>query len=529
MKNNIVIATVSMVSIFFIIQLVDLNADYNSMNWTIQHDEKLMVPDARAFYMGGDQSINDYNYPFSAMFGVAGPKLHELGFRIFGLNNYGLRFFFVVLAAIGTLLLCLVIVQLVPSWAGVALVMFQLFNYKYFVLTRYAILENILCTSLFFILFLYVAHKTYLLKRIIAFSFAAGAAVFIKPLFPFYIIMLILAIIVTEKTYDNHKILKIVRSCLSFAAGLIFFGGVQLIILATIGIGNQYFSNILRAYYQVSGQELFVKQVGTYFTYPPTGLKMVVPVLYEHITSWYVEDKDYIDNIGFNINRISVDNIHICIICAIIILALLAFLIMRKRASKPTMAIGLFLLANIIFAAYTHFYIKRAVPFIPITFLFIISLIRDWLRGIGTVKLRAAIGTLIMCSLAFIFYARISEQYHLLRELGEPLRSFNNAKNARELDAIVPEGQSVYMHCHAFRFLWQSHRRLISGDDHIVINQVILNKAVGEHGKYIVLTDRGDPFGINKGFQLKRLKDFSTNCADSGVEGLMQLYEIQYL
>jgi hypothetical protein len=529
MKKNIVIATAGIVSIFFIIQLVDLNADYDSMNWTIQHDEKLTVPDARAFYMGGDQSINDYNYPFSAMFGVAGAKLHELGFRIFGLNNYGLRFFYVVLTAIGTLLLCLIIVQLVPSWAGVALVMFQLFNYKYFILTRYAILENILCAFLFLILFMHIAYRTYLLKRIIAFSFAAGAAVFIKPLFPFYVFMLILSIIVTENIYDSHKILKIVRSCLSFAAGLILFGGIQLIILAAIGISNQYFSNILRAYYQVSGQELFVRQVGTYFTYPPTGLKMVVPVLYEHITSWYVEDKQYIDNIGFNVNWISVDSIHICIICAVIIIALLAFLIMRKRASKPTMAIGLFLLANIIFAAYTHFYIKRAVPFIPIAFLFIISLIRDWLRGIGTVKLRAAIGTLLMCSIVFMLCARIVGQYYFLADLADPLRSFSSAQNARELDAIVPEGQSVYMHCYAFRFLWQSHRRLISGDDHIVINQVMLDKAVGEHGKYIVLTDRGGPFGINRGFQLKRLKDFSTNCADSGVEEFMELYEIQYL
>jgi 4-amino-4-deoxy-L-arabinose transferase-like glycosyltransferase len=529
MKKNIVITTVSMVAIFFIIQLVDLNADYDSMNWTIQHDEKLMAPDARAFYMGGDQSINDYNYPFSAMFGIAGPKLHELGFRIFGLNNYGLRFFYILLAAIGTLLLCLAIVQLVPSWAGVALVIFQLFNYKYFILTRYAILENILCAFLFLILFLHIAYKTYLLKRIIALSFAAGAAVIIKPLFPFYIFTLILAIIVTEKIYDNHKIIKIIRACLSFAAGLILFGGVQLIILAIIGISNQYFSNILRAFYQVSGQELFVRQVGSNWTYPPTGLKMVLPVFYEHITSWYVEDKEYIVNVGFDVNRISVDSINISIICTIIISALLAFLIIRKRASKPTMAMGLFLLGNIIFAAYTHFYIKRALPFMPITFLFLISLIRDWLHGIGTVKLRVAIGTLVIGSVVFLLCARIMGQYYFLADLADPLRSFNNAQNARELDAIVPEGQRVYMHCYAFRFLWQSHRRLISGDDIIVTNQVILDKAVGEHGKYIVLTDRGDPFGINKGFQLKRLKDFSTNCADSGVEELMELYEIQYL
>jgi hypothetical protein len=550
MKNKIVIATVGMVSVFVIFQLVDLNADYNSMHWTIQHDEKLTVPDARAFYIGGDQSINDYNYPFSAMFGIVGPKLHELGFRIFGLNNYGLRFFYAVVAGIGTLLLCLVIVRIVPSWAGVALVMFQLFNYKYFILTRCAILENILCAFLFFILFLYIAHTAYLLNHILVLSFISGALIFTKPLFPFYGFMLIIAIVITESVIESNKvikirIMKIVSTGLSFAAGLIFFGAVQLIMLANIGIGNQYFSNILRAYYEVSGQESLAKQVGAYWTYPPTGLKMVVPVFYEQITSWYVTDKQYMDNVGFNVNNVPADSIIISSICTIIISASLAFLIIRKRASKPTIAMGLFLFVNIVFAAYTHFYIKRALPFMPIAFLFMVLLIKDLSRCIETAVVKAVIKRLAVCLLfifsgrvikrlavcllLFMLCARIKSHYYFLTEGNEPLRSFSNARNSRELDALVPEGQSIYMHCYGSRFLWQSQRRLISGDDHIVINQVILDKAVGEHAKYIVLTDRGGPIRVDKGYKLKGLKDFHTNAADSGGPELLQLFEIQYV
>ena len=93
-----------LIALFLAAQLIDLRAEYYSPfstpspqgtdNWALNHDEKLIIPDARFFHLkkGGQISIKDYKpYPASAAFGLVGPLLSALGLRLFGFNNFGLR------------------------------------------------------------------------------------------------------------------------------------------------------------------------------------------------------------------------------------------------------------------------------------------------------------------------------------------------------------------------------------------------------------------------------------------------------
>jgi len=65
-------AVLLIVFFFTVLQLITLHDEYFTFGWTIQHDEKLIIPDARAFYLSGDQRLDDYFEPVSAGFGILG-------------------------------------------------------------------------------------------------------------------------------------------------------------------------------------------------------------------------------------------------------------------------------------------------------------------------------------------------------------------------------------------------------------------------------------------------------------------------
>ncbi|UCG81693.1 MAG: hypothetical protein JSV60_05300, partial [Desulfobacterales bacterium] len=157
------ISVFCLLCLFALLVFAGLDAEYDSMGWTVQHDEKLVVPDARSFYLGGDQKLEDYREPVSACFGILGPYLTSIGFRLFGMNNYGLRLVFTVVSVTSMALLALSILNLHPSWLGVLFCATNLLNYRYFILTHFALLEDFLVFSLCGVMWLYVCRPKTLL------------------------------------------------------------------------------------------------------------------------------------------------------------------------------------------------------------------------------------------------------------------------------------------------------------------------------------------------------------------------------
>ncbi|MEQ8192438.1 MAG: hypothetical protein ABRQ39_31015, partial [Candidatus Eremiobacterota bacterium] len=127
-----------LVFIITCLQLLDSRAEYpfflerHIERWYIHHDEKLIIPDARYFYLVGseDININDYKpYPVSAAFGIAGPALTALGFNLFGMNNTGLRFFFIIISGITSCFCILSILKVAPGRVGFFFSIIYLLNY----------------------------------------------------------------------------------------------------------------------------------------------------------------------------------------------------------------------------------------------------------------------------------------------------------------------------------------------------------------------------------------------------------------
>jgi hypothetical protein len=137
-------------------------------------------------------------------------------------------------------------------------------------------------------------------------------------------------------------------------------------------------------------------------------------------------------------------------------------------------------------------YIKRAVVFFPITLLFFASLYRDTLMCFASHSKK-----IVIHSVALVFviiswgYRTISAAEFLFR-----MPNFGISRgvehNSRQLDKDVPQHATIYAHSYGFRFFWQTRHRLISADDQLMNNQMIIEKALKEGGQFVLLARRGD-------------------------------------
>jgi hypothetical protein len=160
--------------------------------------------------------------------------------------------------------------------------------------------------------------------------------------------------------------------------------------------------------------------------------------------------------------------------------------------------------------------------------------------GCGTQGTRGAIflhRVALWCAVVFLTYSVVLQGAYILL-IGGEMRSHGVEKNSRYLEELVPESDTVYMQCYGFRFFWQARRRIISGDDQIMDNQMVLAKAIEEKGRFVLLYKR---IGAFKKYYKKdidpdhleysharRIGRFSSNINESGNPYVYVLFEMTY-
>lgn len=513
-------------TLFALLEFGSLNAEYDSMGWTIQHDEKLVVPDARAFYLGEGQKLSDYHEPISASFGILGPYLTSLGFQLFGLNNYGLRFIFTVVSVASVALLALSILRLHPSWLGVLFCLVNILNYRYFVLAHYALPEDILMLSLCGIAWLYIFRPKTLLASLNPLAFFGGALFPFKQIFPVYYLLLLGCIAVVERI-PRRGLAKFF--CWSLV-GLILVGSLQLAVLHHMGLASVFVHKIGKALHLFTGgsSEGLSLQI-----YPrPPGLVGIVPRFGQLFVLWYVPY--YVHQlIWFGWNPLNAWQATTAILVFLALLGTSLWLLHKKKLANRTLALGMFLVGMLLFLSPMFFYIKRALPVFPIAFLFLASLWRDLLQGIsGTSMAKLLNRGAVWCIGVFILYY-VMWQGGYIWATGSQIRTHGVERNSRDLERVVPEKAAVYMHCYGLRFFWQTRRRIISGDDQIMNNEIILTKAVREKAKFVLLSERGGNIGEEQcpdcpPWKVEKRHVYFSKMTDSGYPMFYVLYELDY-
>ncbi len=481
----------AVIAIFFVIKLATLNGDlpfdqlksskwdYRSL-WYIHHDEKLLVPDARYLFLRDKQpvSILDYQpYPWMALFGIAGPAIISLGFPLFGMSEFGLRFFFIIITSITATLFTNALLKYSKNSAlGFLFAAVFIFNHHNFILERYAILEHVLTLSFVTIIWLYIVKTDYFLKRLHIICFLTGILFLVKPNFAVYSYLLLLIISLTE----NRGIAAFLKFSLWCVCGAVFFESLNLIALNTMGIARFRYESIFNMWKIHRGTELALP--GAVFSKSPP-LPAIGPAIFKKFplifTEWY----------GLKLPHRHIPFLNTAPQAILIeLLCLGAFLSLIKEIKRQILPIAAFLLIYLAFSSVLFFYPKRAVSFFPLLIIVIFAVFQ-WFIKLICAKSRVLHRFIV----TFLFAVTCIYCFHETAILNTDIHRKSSLvrMNSASFDKDLPAGSVVYAHCYPYRFLWMSRSyRIFSCDDQFMQNRQIVAWAIRNKAKYVVLTNR---------------------------------------
>lgn len=511
------------VVIFTYLQILDSRSEYPFLmeispeTWHIHHDEKLIVPDARYLFLKNTRAIDfsDYRpYPVSAAFGIAGPALASLGFKIWGLNNVGLRVFFILIGGLATLFSVLCILRLSPNLVGMVFSLMYLINYNNFVLTRHAILENALTLFLTGVMVIYLSNRAFFLRNMHWIGFGAALCTFFKINFPPYVYLLIFLIAFGEK----QGLRAIFKLTLWSSIGIVIFEGLHLCILWQMGIAQWRFYNLWQAFSSHTGVDYQSEGLNIFLTFP--GM----------LAEWSGMSISFIRQVSQFVSM-GVGNFSILTGLGVLFVMSLGYSVYRgwyKTISRQVWVIIGFLVLYLMLSANFFFYLKRAVSLFPLTFILLSYLSQRLIQKLSTLspKFRPLLTGLLFLIMALSLRSQISAFTHGLK-----LSNKRVEENSIALDNDVPEGSVVFLHCFAYRFLWQAKKvRMLSADDQFMNNAMIVEWAVKNRAKYVVISGRAGH--ISETFpQIKShriLKEYYTTESESDLPDRYMLSEIIY-
>ena len=460
-----------------LLQLLKPKTEYRlpphlEISWNLHHDEKLIVQDARYFYLKAKNKIdiNDYKpYSMFAAFGIAGPMLAGLGFKLFGLNNFGLRFFFIILSSVSNLFCTLCILKAAPGYIGIALCLAYLLNYSNFVVTRHAILENILTLYFTAILYFYITNSQGFSEYIHWFGFFAASSLLFKPNFAVYVYAFLFCTVVI----DQPVLQQMIKFILWSLAGIVSFEGSQMAVLRKMGIARWRYFNLVQAIRQHRGHNLKILH-----HFQPEGLK-IFPKCFIMFADWY----------GFSITpwenwKTGWNYIFFLSSCAIG--GGLFFLGALFLIPAACSALAMFMVFYLGCASFLFFYLKRAYLVFPLTVVFLALFSQSAADGIlkySSFGKSFVIGAAVAAGFLSLFN-------QTRRVFSFPLK-FSNAvaRNSRSLEKDLPENSVIYAHCYALRAFWQiASLRIMSCDDQFMNNEMIVEWAVENDARYVLLS-----------------------------------------
>jgi hypothetical protein len=262
------------------------------------------------------------------------------------------------------------------------------------------------------------------------------------------------------------------------------------------------------------------------------GLLGIVPHFAHYLTLWYAP-VDAHPNVWFGWKKISLLQTSTIMLLFLVLLGVGLWLYRKKKLSRTTVALGMFLVGMLVVLSSTFFYVKRALPLFPITFLFFASLLRDILHGSARARLAKALTrATLWCTIFFAIYYVMWQGTYVLGK-GSAIRSHGVQQNSRALEELVPKNTAVYMHCYSLRFFWQARLRIISGDDQLMDNEMILAKALRERARYVLLSGRGGAIGESEcpdcpSWLVRKRHLYFSDANDSGYPMVYVLYELAY-
>jgi len=292
------------------------------------------------------------------------------------LNNFGLRIPFVIISGVASVLFGLSLLRIIPGYGGVLLFAFHVGNYFYFIQTRYALLENIAILLITGIAWLYIAHKEFFIRNIHLICFFCGMLILVKQTFPIYCYLLVGVIAIVEKLALKRFIQLIAWSVF----GLFIFGSVQLLCLYRVDLLDLYARNVIRAVYVHGGNS---KKYSVLQMFSSPGLDHIFPYYFRLFSIWYFVPSHWRlfaiwDFIPVKSKFFSLWPYGFMVL----IILVQCWLYKKKKISRTTLVLLLYLVLNLIFASQMLFYIKRAVVFFPITVLFLACLYRDAIESV---------------------------------------------------------------------------------------------------------------------------------------------------
>jgi len=293
-------------------------------------------------------------------------------------------------------------------------------------------------------------------------AFGAGAAVLLKPNYPVYIYMLLFSVFLAVVPGFSELPDLILFSF----AGLLFFELFHLAVLFSAGTVKFRLVNMRAALKQHRG----AFSSGVLIRNFPDGI--ITPFKYlNFFMDW------------FEVPPLMKPSFKILAVILFIVPVFLFFF--TNHGNESVFALFLLHLFFLMFSSLFFFYLKRAYSWFPVTFLLFAA------SMVNILNIFFQNGTLALNILLLIFLVIfLARQFSRLKNLSK-IRIPSLKKASAELEELIPCGAIVYSHCFAYRYFWQGEKlRFKSCDDQIMDNEKIIDWALNENGRYLLLSSR---------------------------------------
>jgi hypothetical protein len=470
-----------------LLQLADCRSEYTIFDrerfesFHAHHDEKLEVCDARYLFLRGREEIEllDFKpHPFSAIYGVLGPQLLNLGFRTLGYDNRGLRAPYILVSGVAALLVALALVRAAPGWPGELWCALYLASYSRFAVGRLAVLEHIATLYLAALAYLYFARRSWFIAHTHWLALVSGSSILFKPNFPVTMTMFLMAVVLVECPDRRRAVARVLAWSL---AGLVVFEGAQMIALYRLDVLPLRYAGLLETLRHYRGES----EIGALHGFAPRGVDSVLrslTMLLELCAGpLKIHAPDVIGSPDVGLASASVGLLAPAL--------LLAGGWSRLLAASDLRVLIVFLVTWWVSIMPLHFYLKTALPVLPVGVVLACVLCREVVRSLGDPSRPSF--RLARCGMAVAGACLVVMQVGWFAEaLARRTREVED--NSRALERRVPRDARVFAHCYAFRFFWQARGvRFISIEDLYGDNLDVVNLAISSGGRHVLLSRRG--------------------------------------
>ena len=294
---------------------------------------------------------------------------------------------------------------------------------------------------------------------------------------------------------------------------VLFFELIQIAILYRIGINKYRYLNLYRALKHHSGEDVNVLQ-----RFEPEGITTFLKFM-DMFFEWF--------NIPGILCSFRSKKLQYLLMSTLFIMSGIVLAGTRFRLySNVIYSISLFILIYLLLSVPFLFYIKRVYSLFPITIILLAAYMQTMSMQIMEINPTAS-GMMSIIAL-MILLTHIIFQWRKLSRI-PALRSNQVEINSKAIDMDLDEHSKVYFHACAFRFFWQStKRRLMAADDQIMDNQNIIDWAIQDNEKHVMLSSIGGTIPPGYAGALKHIKNYDSPEIDSDNSDCYGLFEIDY-